>query len=90
VNRLKDEVIGEVQCLNCGRTLAAAVRNPDTGRLRLTPAAWRDRIEVDLVDRHALRCRHCHGRAFLERLLDLDMPPAAALVASGGPVVGAA
>jgi len=82
--------VGEVNCLNCGRTLGEALRSADTGRLRLRPAAHQPEPLVELVDRHTLRCRHCLGRAFIEPVLSRDVAPEAAAAGSTRSVAGAA
>ena len=70
-------LVGDVNCLNCGRTLAQAVRSVETGRLRLRRAPHQAVVYVELVNRHILRCKRCSGRAFIERLLLRDIAPEA-------------
>lgn len=62
-------LVGEVRCLNCGRTLAEAVRNPLNGKLRLRPAPNQRAIQAHLVARRKLTCARCRGTAFLEPLI---------------------
>ena len=57
--------IGEVNCLNCGRTLALAVRRDD-GVTTIRPLRAGSRVEVSCPDGTRLRCNLCGGRAFLE------------------------
>jgi ribosomal protein S27E len=56
---------GEVNCLNCGRTLALAARRAD-GVTTIRPLRRGSRIEVSCPDGTRLRCNLCGGRAFLE------------------------
>ena len=56
---------GEVQCLNCGRTLALALRRAD-GVTTIRPLRAGARVEVSCPDGARLRCNLCGGRAFLE------------------------
>jgi DNA-directed RNA polymerase subunit RPC12/RpoP len=59
-------LIGEVHCLNCGRTLAEVVHDGSDGRHLLRPAAHQEVIEVKLIGPRALQCRRCGGRAMVE------------------------
>lgn len=63
------DLVGEVHCLNCGRTLAEAIRNPLSGKLRLRPALNQASVQVELTERRELRCGRCHGRALVEPLI---------------------
>jgi len=56
---------GEVQCLNCGRTLAMALRRAN-GVTTIRPLRAGSRVEVSCPDGARLRCNLCGGRAFLE------------------------
>ncbi len=58
--------IGDVHCLNCGRTLAEVTRKPDDGTLHLRPTTNQSNVQVIVAGRRLLRCRHCGGRAFVE------------------------
>lgn len=60
--------VGEVHCLNCGRSLAEVVRDGSSGKLQMQPAINQSRVQVLVAGRHLLRCAHCHGRAFVEFL----------------------
>jgi hypothetical protein len=62
--------VGDVRCLNCGRSLARVIRDGETGRAALQPAANQSKVQVLVANRRMLRCARCHGRAFVERLLD--------------------
>jgi DNA-directed RNA polymerase subunit RPC12/RpoP len=59
------QAIGDVHCLNCGRTLAELVHNPDDG-YRLQPTVNQSTVQVVVAGRRLLRCRRCGGRAFVE------------------------
>lgn len=61
----KKVLSGEVNCLNCGRTLALASRRPD-GVTTIRPLRPGSRVEVSCPDGTRLRCNLCGGRAFLE------------------------
>lgn len=63
------DIVGEVHCLNCGRTLADAVRNPMNGKVRLRPARNQYKVQVSVIDQRRLRCDHCLGTAFIEPLI---------------------
>ena len=56
---------GEVECVNCGRTLALALRRASDGAVRLFPHAG-GALEVEVCDGARLRCTRCGGRAFVE------------------------
>jgi hypothetical protein len=58
--------IGDVHCLNCGRSLAEVVRKPEDGKLALRPAIHQSDVQVVVAGKRLLRCRHCGGRAFIE------------------------
>jgi hypothetical protein len=62
--------VGDVRCLNCGRVLAAAMRQPETGRIRLRPAINQSNVQVIVAGRRMLRCARCRGRAFVEYLVE--------------------
>lgn len=74
MEQVESILLGEVHCLNCGRTLAEALQNPQSGKIRLRPAANQVSVEVEVVDRHTLRCHRCHGRALLEGVLPEEIP----------------
>jgi hypothetical protein len=57
--------IGEVHCLNCGRSLARVVEHPHGG-YRLLPTPNQSAVHVIVAGRRLLRCRRCGGRAFVE------------------------
>jgi DNA-directed RNA polymerase subunit RPC12/RpoP len=82
-------VVGEVNCVNCGRTVAEAVAEPGQEGLRLRPAPYRMVLHVRL-DGHTLRCTQCQGRAFIERVLPRDVAPAVARTRSAERFAGAA
>ncbi len=56
---------GQVECLNCGRTLATALRRLSDGAIRLVHATDGE-LAVELLGGSRLRCTRCGGRAFLE------------------------
>ena len=60
--------VGEVHCLNCGRSLAEVVRDGSTGKLRMQPSLNQTHVQVLVAGRHLLRCARCRGRAFVEML----------------------
>jgi DNA-directed RNA polymerase subunit RPC12/RpoP len=57
--------IGDVHCVNCGRTLAELVHRSDGG-FQLQPTINQSSVQVIVAGRRLLRCRHCGGRAFVE------------------------
>ncbi|HLZ70793.1 MAG TPA: hypothetical protein VKV26_12905 [Dehalococcoidia bacterium] len=59
-------VRGEVQCLNCGRTLGRATRNVGDGKITIRPFRSGQEIGVERQAGRGLRCKRCGGRAFLE------------------------
>jgi hypothetical protein len=67
-------VVGEVNCVNCGRTLAEAFGVAGVIPITLRPAPYQATLQVETVGGRALRCKHCHGRAFLDRELPRDVP----------------
>ncbi len=62
----EDVVRGEVQCLNCGRTLGRASRRLADGKITIRPARAGEEIAVERQPGRSLRCKRCGGRAFLE------------------------
>jgi len=78
--------VGDVRCLNCGRSLAKVVRDAETGKMSLSPAANQSAVHVVVAGRRMLRCARCRGRAFFEQLVEpgeehFMTPPAMAGVA---------
>lgn len=61
-----DLVHGDVQCLNCGRTLGKAVRRLSTRATTIRPARAGEEILVERGIGRGLRCKRCGGRAFIE------------------------
>jgi DNA-directed RNA polymerase subunit RPC12/RpoP len=57
--------IGEVHCLNCGRSLARVIEPPGGG-FRLLPTNNQSAVHVIVAGRRLLRCQRCGGRAFVE------------------------
>ena len=57
---------GDVECVNCGRTLGAALRRVADGATVIRPLAAGLPIEVEVVAGRRLRCTRCGGRAFVE------------------------
>lgn len=72
---VEDVIRGEVQCLNCGRTLARVTRNLIDGKVTIRPFRAGDEIAVERQPGHGLRCKRCGGRAFLD--FDAMIVPAA-------------
>jgi hypothetical protein len=62
----RQDLIGEVRCLNCSRSLAQLVRGPDGRKFTLLPAVNRSSVQVIVAGRRLLRCGCCGGRAFVE------------------------
>jgi len=60
--------VGEVHCLNCGRSLAEVIRDGSTGKLRMQPSHNQLSVQVIVAGCRLLRCARCHGRAFVEFL----------------------
>jgi DNA-directed RNA polymerase subunit RPC12/RpoP len=56
---------GDVECVNCGRTLARAQKRLTDGAIRLGPC-MDGTLGVELHEGHRLRCCRCGGRAFIE------------------------
>lgn len=56
---------GDVECLNCGRNLAAAIKRLSDGAIKLTKNR-EGAFEVQLVSASTLRCTRCGGRACLD------------------------
>jgi len=57
---------GDVQCLNCGRTLGKAVRKLSSGATTIRPVRAGEEIMVERGVGRGLRCKRCGGRAFIE------------------------
>ena len=83
-------IVGDIQCLNCGRTLGEAVRAIGERALRIRPAAHQKTVQVSLRERGTLQCNHCRGRAFLEPAFDAEAPIARSTHNSAASLVGAA
>jgi hypothetical protein len=62
--------VGDIRCLNCGRSLAEVIRDGETGKMSLRPAANQSKVQVVVAGRRMLRCARCHGRAFAEQLME--------------------
>ncbi|HEY7293935.1 MAG TPA: hypothetical protein VH916_02795 [Dehalococcoidia bacterium] len=74
--RIGEELLhGEVECLNCGRTLGRASRRLADGKVTIRPVRAGEEIGVERQSGRGLRCKRCGGRAFLE--FDDFTPPAA-------------
>jgi len=71
----EDVIRGEVQCLNCGRTLGRATRNLIDGKVTIRPFRAGEEIGVERQPGRGLRCKRCGGRAFLD--FDAMVVPAA-------------
>jgi len=63
---MKTSLIGEIHCMNCGRTLADVVRDAAKDTLALKPARYQSVVQAVVVGGNTLRCKHCKGRAFIE------------------------
>jgi hypothetical protein len=83
-------IIGEIQCLNCGRTLGEAVRTPGEGMLRIRAAAHQPAPQVKVGAKGSLQCGRCGGRAFVEPEIALRELVDRADHNSVDPLVGAA
>jgi ribosomal protein L37E len=57
--------VGNVECLNCGRTLAAAFHRATDGAIRIRPRPD-GTMDVEISGTSRLLCRRCGGRAFVE------------------------
>jgi hypothetical protein len=76
-------LVGEVRCINCGRTLGELVRDSASGRLGLRPAQHQQELLVRVVEGRILRCSRCQGRAFVEAPdAAIDKPAARTSVAA--------
>jgi hypothetical protein len=62
--------VGDVRCLNCGRSLATVIKDAETGKLALQPAANQTNVQVVVSGRRMLRCARCRGRALVEQLVE--------------------
>ncbi|HZU77999.1 MAG TPA: hypothetical protein VFA70_14625 [Dehalococcoidia bacterium] len=56
---------GDVECVNCGRTLARAQKRLTDGAIRLGPCTD-GTLDVELHQGRRMYCRRCGGRAFIE------------------------
>jgi hypothetical protein len=83
-------VIGELQCLNCGRTLGEVVRAPGELKLRIRHAARQKEAQVRMGAHGSLQCTRCGGRAFLEPEIAPETQIARTGHNSEAPLVGAA
>jgi hypothetical protein len=68
-----ETVVGEINCVNCGRTLAEAIADTESNAVRMRPAPHQMVLQVEVINGRRLRCKRCHGRAFFERLLPRDV-----------------
>jgi DNA-directed RNA polymerase subunit RPC12/RpoP len=57
--------IGEVHCLNCGRSLARVVERLNGG-FHLLPTLNQSAVHVIVAGGRLLRCQRCGGRALVE------------------------
>jgi hypothetical protein len=61
-----DLVYGDVRCVNCGRTLATAIRRRRDNATAIRPVRATGEFEVEIVNERRLRCRRCRGMAYIE------------------------
>lgn len=61
-----DLIYGDVRCVNCGRTLATAIRRRSDNATAIRPVRNTGAFEVDVVSERRLRCRRCGGMAYVE------------------------
>jgi hypothetical protein len=80
---MNTRLVGELHCMNCGRTLATVARDGLRGTLCLQPARYQTAVQVTVAGRQLLRCKHCQGRALLEPFADPDAELAGTLALAG-------
>lgn len=61
-----DRIYGDVQCLNCGRTLGAAIKRLSDCATSIRPMRAGEPLQVEWRSGLGLRCKPCGGRAFVE------------------------
>ncbi len=61
-----DLVYGDVRCVNCGRTLATAIRRRRDNATAVRPVRASGAFDVEIVNERRLRCRRCGGMAYIE------------------------
>ena len=59
-------IYGDVRCVNCGRTLATAIRRCRDNATAIRPVRASGAYEVEIVNERRLRCRRCGGMAYIE------------------------
>ena len=64
--RNTDFAYGDVQCLNCGRTLGAAIKRRSDNATSIRPLEKDQPLLVEWRTGVGLRCKACNGRAFIE------------------------
>lgn len=61
-----DLIYGDVRCVNCGRTLATAIRRRRDNATAIRPVRASGAYEVEIINARRLRCQRCGGMAYIE------------------------